>query len=52
MSGTESKEREAIKQVYVGLEGKPTLTWLTNVAKMSDKQVIAVYMRFKNTGKI
>ena len=52
MSGTESKEREAIKQAYVGLEGKPTASWLAKVAKMGDQQVIAVYMRLKKTGKI
>jgi predicted secreted protein len=52
MSGTESKEREALKQAYTGLEGKPTSSWLAKVANMGDRQVIAVYMRLKNTGKI
>lgn len=52
MIGTESKEREAIKQAYVGLERKPTASWLAKVANMGDKQVIAVYMRLKKTGKI
>ena len=52
MTGTESKEREAIKQAYVDLERKPTASWLAKVTKMGDQQVIAVYMRLKNTGKI
>lgn len=50
--GTESKEREAVKQVYTGLKGKPTASWLAKVAHFDDQQVIAVYMRFKKTGKI
>jgi hypothetical protein len=52
MSGTESREREAIKQAYKGLDGKPTASWLAKVAKMSDPQVIAVYMRLKKTNRI
>lgn len=52
MLATESREREAIKMAYVGLERKPTASWLAKVAKMGDQQVIAVYMRLKNTGKI
>jgi len=40
------KEREAIKQVYLSKK------WATKVNKMTDAQVIAVYMRLKLQGKV
>lgn len=46
MAGTESKEREAVKAAY------PSQKWITKVSKMSDAQVIAVYMRLKAQGKV
>jgi hypothetical protein len=52
MAGTESKEREAVKRAYKGLDGKPAPKWAKQVAEMSDQQVIAVYMRLKKQNKI
>lgn len=43
---TESKEREALKAAYPGRQ------WLQKVAKMSDAQVTAVYLRLKKQGKV
>lgn len=52
MAGTESREREAVKMAYTGLDGKPAPKWVKQVAEMSDQQVIAVYMRLKKQNKI
>lgn len=46
MSKTNSKEREAIRQVYPGRK------WSNKVDAMSDQQVAAVYLRFKAAGKV
>ena len=46
MSGTESKEREAVKAAY------PSKKWMDKVKKMDDGQVIAIYRRLKSQGKI
>lgn len=41
-----NKEREALKKAY------PSKKWAEKVNKMSDAQVIAVYMRLRLQGKI
>ena len=41
-----NKEREALKAAY------PSNKWAQKVNKMSDSQVIAVYMRLKLQGKV
>lgn len=41
-----NKEREALKSVY------NSDTWAKKVNKMSDSQVIAVYLRLKSQGKL
>lgn len=46
MSSTESKEREAVKAAY------PSQKWTDKVKKMSDAQIIAVYLRLKAQGRI
>jgi hypothetical protein len=46
-SGTESKEREAVKAAY-----PHSTKWATKVSRMSDQQVTAVYLRFKSQGKV
>lgn len=46
MAGTESKEREALKQAYSGPK------WHKRVVEMSDAQVTAVYLRLKKQNKI
>lgn len=38
--------REAVKQVY------PYKTWYERVNKMTEAQVVALYMRFKAQGKL
>lgn len=48
----EIDKREAIRGAYRGLDGKPSKSWSAKVDKMSDQQVIAVYLRLKNTNKI
>lgn len=40
------KERELIKALY------PYQRWYDKVNKMSDAQIIALYMRFKAQGKL
>ncbi|MDB5716126.1 MAG: hypothetical protein JWO15_3523 [Sphingomonadales bacterium] len=44
--GTESKERAAVAQAY------SSESWAYKVKHMSDAQVIAVYKRLKQQGKI
>jgi hypothetical protein len=46
MSGTTTKEREQVKLAY------PNKLWALKVDKMSDAQVIAIYMRLRAQGKI
>lgn len=41
-----SKEREAILQVY------KSDSWAYKVSKMSDSQVVAIYIRLKAEGKL
>lgn len=45
MSGVDLK-REAVKRAYPGTR------WALKVAKMSDRQVIATYIRLSNAKKI
>lgn len=45
-TGTESREREAVKAAY------PSGKWASKVTKMSDQQVTAVYLRLKAQGKV
>ena len=45
MSNTK-KERQLLKQVY------PNKKWAERVDKMSDNQVVAVYMRLRVQGKL
>lgn len=52
MAGRNSKEREAVKGAYRGLDGKPSAKWLEKVQKMDDQQVTAVYLRLKSQNKI
>ena len=52
MASTESREREAVKNAYKDLDGKPAKKWVAKVAKMDDQQIIAVYMRLKKQDKI
>lgn len=40
-------EREQIKKVYSG-----SSSWSARVDKMSDSQVVAIYLRFKAEGKL
>lgn len=42
----DNKERELLKTVY------PSKKWATKVDKMSDSQVVAVYMRLRAQGKL
>ena len=46
MAGTESRERQAVANAYSGPQ------WANKVRKMSDAQIIAVYMRLKQQGKV
>lgn len=46
MSKTESRERQAVLSAYPGKR------WAEKVQKMSDNQIIAVYFRLKNNGKV
>lgn len=46
MSGTETRERQAVRAAYSGRK------WADKVAKMSDNQVTAVYLRLKSQGKV
>ena len=46
MANDIQQKRLAISSVY------NTLTWRNKVKSMSDAQVVAIYMRFKNEGKI
>jgi len=39
-------QRELVKSVY------PSKTWAAKVDKMSDAQVHAVFLKFKQTGKL
>lgn len=39
-------QREQLKALY------PSYTWRNKVAKMSDSQVAAIYLRMKKEGKI
>lgn len=41
-----SKKREALKSVY------PSKRWATKVNNMPESQVIAVYLRLKQQGKV
>lgn len=41
------KEREAIRAVY-----KNSPSWQEKVTKMSDRQVTAIYLKFKAQGKL
>lgn len=42
-----SQKREALKAAY-----STSRRWATKVNKMSDSQVIAVYLRLKSQGKV
>jgi hypothetical protein len=46
VGGTNTKEREALKGAYSGEK------WIDKVNRMSDAQVVAVYMRLRAQGKI
>ena len=41
-----SKKREAVMGAY------PNATWKNKVKLMSDQQIVAVYLRLKNAGRI
>lgn len=41
-----NQQREAVKAVYSGP------TWAHRVAKMSESQIQAIYIKFKNEGKL
>jgi hypothetical protein len=44
--GKESKERAAVSAAYFGER------WATKVKNMPDEQIVAVYMRLKQQGRI
>lgn len=46
MSWTESPQREAVKNLY------PGAGWQNKVKVMTDKQIIAIYLRLKAEGKV
>lgn len=46
MSGTESKERVAVSQAYSGDK------WAAKVKKMSDTQIVAIFKRLREQGRI
>lgn len=47
MITTCQREREMVKSAY-----KNSRTWGPKVDKMTDKQVIAIYFRFRREGKL
>lgn len=44
--GTESKERDAVMNAY------PGKSWQDKVKRMSDSQIVALYLKFKAQGRI
>lgn len=41
-----AQQREAVKAVYF------SPTWVEKVNKMGDSQIVALYLKFKNEGKL
>jgi len=46
MAAPPVKEREAVKKVY------PYKRWWAKVDKMTDSQIIALYLRWRGEGKV